>query len=128
MDLETSPYNSTCVTEVCVETFWAGTGSVVQDIALGIAPNAPVQRFSIPLMSEESVGAQSFSKVGLLWTTAPTIPTNFFRRVSGGVVTGGKFCIWTFPRGLIVAASASMVLWQIGTGVNNIIGGWAIDE
>jgi hypothetical protein len=50
----------------------------------------------------------------LSWGTAPTVPAAFFRAISlpGTIGTG---VIWTFPRGLIIPISYSIVIWNLAT-------------
>ena len=49
------------------------------------------------------------------WTTTPpTAPAAYMRQASiGGTIGNG--IIWTFPRGLFVPISASIVLWNLAT-------------
>lgn len=52
------------------------------------------------------------STCAVLWTVAPTVPANYFRRVNiAGVI--GEPSILIFPDGLGVAASGEMVLWNL---------------
>lgn len=46
------------------------------------------------------------------WTTAPTAPTVFLRRV-GLPAAIGNGVIWTWPRGLRVKQGTSLVVWNI---------------
>jgi hypothetical protein len=46
------------------------------------------------------------------WTTAPTAPTVFLRRI-GLPAAIGNGVIWTWPRGLRVKQGTSLVLWNI---------------
>ena len=50
----------------------------------------------------------------LSWGTSPTIPTKFFRRISLPA-TIGTGVIWTFPKGLVLPVSNSLVLWNLDT-------------
>jgi hypothetical protein len=45
-------------------------------------------------------------------TTTPSAPTNYFRR-TGLPATIGAGIVWTFPQGLKIATSGSIVLWNI---------------
>jgi hypothetical protein len=51
----------------------------------------------------------------LSWATSPTAPTNYHRRWNGAA-TIGVGIIWTFPRGLLIPVSASLVLFNITAG------------
>jgi hypothetical protein len=46
------------------------------------------------------------------WTTAPTAPTVFMRRI-GLPAAIGNGVVWTWPRGLRVKQGTSLVLWNI---------------
>lgn len=50
------------------------------------------------------------------WGTSPTVPLVFMRRWNSAA-TVGVGIIWTFPRGLVVPVSASLVIWNITTAV-----------
>lgn len=45
-------------------------------------------------------------------TVAPTVPAQFLRRIGLPAVIGSGV-IWTFPEPIIVAAGASLVLWNL---------------
>lgn len=45
------------------------------------------------------------------WTTAPTAPANYMRRLQTAAVGAGA--IWTFPRPIVVPAGGSLVLYNI---------------
>lgn len=62
----------------------------------------------------------------LSWTTSPTSPTNFMRRWNSAA-TIGVGMIWTFPRGLTVPVSASLVVFNI-TATVALDCNMAIDE
>ena len=53
------------------------------------------------------------------WVTPPTVPANHFRRWSFPATIGAGV-ILTFPRGLVIPVSNSIVLW-------NILGGATLD-
>jgi hypothetical protein len=75
--------------------------------ALGVGPIAPVK-----LLPEEVTDTACPVTIATQWGTKPTVPTNFYRRV--GAVTGvGNGLIVAFPRGLSIAVSSSLVLWNI---------------
>ena len=54
--------------------------------------------------------------MNLSWTTSPTVPLVFHRRWNSAA-TIGVGIIWTFPRGLVVPVSASLVVWNITAGI-----------
>lgn len=62
----------------------------------------------------------------LTWGTSPTAPTVYTRRWNSAA-TVGVGVIWTFPRGLVVPVSASLVVFNI-TATVAIDVNMAIDE
>ena len=60
------------------------------------------------------------------WGTSPTAPAGYHRRWNAAA-TIGVGIIWTFPRGLIVPVSASLVVFNI-TAVVACDANIAIDE
>ena len=91
-------------------TINAATASVFgmgRPAAIGTTPTSPVT-----LLAEDGSAPAGNTTTALAWTGAPTTPTNFFRRVSTPATIGAGI-IWTFPRGLIIPVSNSVVLWNI---------------
>ncbi len=52
---------------------------------------------------------------GTTWATGPTVPANFFRRVSLPNIVGAGI-IWTFPRGINVLKTVTTILWNLAAG------------
>lgn len=48
----------------------------------------------------------------LSWATSPTAPTIFMRRINTPATVGAGV-IWTFPRGLVVPVSSSVVVFNV---------------
>lgn len=48
----------------------------------------------------------------ITWSAQPTAPTIFHRRWNSAA-TVGVGIVWTFPRGLVIAASGALVGWNI---------------
>lgn len=90
--------------------------------AIGVTPTTPVD-----FLPEDpnDVVASGVIQGSLAWGTGPTVPANFFRRVSFPA-TVGSGVIWTFPRGLVIPVSSSLVLWNIAT--NGAIEAYAVLE
>lgn len=83
--------------------------------AIGITPTTPVT-----VLAEDPVSPTGHVTTALAWATGPTVPANFFRRVSLPA-TIGTGVIWTFPRGLVIPISFSLVVWNLSTnGVSDI--------
>ena len=87
--------------------------------AIGVTPTSP-QTF---LDESDGNGPAGLTTSAVAWGTGPTVPTNFFRRVATPA-TIGSGVIWTFPRGLGLPISGSVVLWNIGT--NSVADVWAV--
>lgn len=51
----------------------------------------------------------------IAWTTSATVPLIFRRRWNGTLASVGV--VWTFPRGLVIPVSGSIVNWNIATTV-----------
>jgi hypothetical protein len=75
--------------------------------AIGVTPTSP-----ITVLAEDVGDPVGTVTTALAWGTAPTVPTNFFRRVSLPAALGAGI-IWTFPRGLVIPVSSSLVIWNI---------------
>lgn len=88
----------------------AGQFGLGRPAATGITPTTP-QTF---LDESDGNGPTGNTTAAVAWGTGPTVPANFFRRVTC-VATIGAGVIWTFPRGLGVPVSKSIVVWIIAT-------------
>jgi hypothetical protein len=77
----------------------ANSGSVAQTSPTVVQPDNPND-------------ATGNSNLASTWTTAPTVPGVFVRRIQLPA-TQGAGVIWTFPRGFILVASGSAVMWNI---------------
>ena len=64
-------------------------------------------------VQDDSAAAAGFVTTG--WSTAPTVPTQFFRRI-GLPAAIGNGIIWTWgERGLRVKQATSLVVWNLAT-------------
>jgi hypothetical protein len=101
----------------------AATASLIslgRPAAMGVGQTTPVRG-----QAEDGADPASQSQTALAWgTTAPTAPTVFFRRFNLPATIGaGRVC--TFPRGLVIPISFSVVLWNQGTnGVTDVDAVW----
>lgn len=71
---------------------------------IGVTPTAP-QSF----VSEDDASATSLSTGAVAWGTAPTGAPYWVRRTPPNAIGGGV--IWTFPRGFMINANFSAVIW-----------------
>jgi hypothetical protein len=87
----------------------ASTYGIGRPQAIGVTPTAPVS-----VQPEDSADPAGSAQTALAWGTPPTIPLAFFRRIALPA-TIGTGVIWTFPRGLVIPAANSLVLWNLAT-------------
>lgn len=79
----------------------------------GRSANTPTQTAPVLVQAEDEGRPAGLTGVAVAWSVAPTVPPVFFRR-SFLPATIGAGVIWTFPRGLVLAAAgASLVQWNI---------------
>jgi hypothetical protein len=93
-----------------------------QPAVIGVTPTTPVDFLTEdPNDVLASGGVQS----ALAWTTGPTVPANFDHRfpITGTIGNGG---IFTFPKGIVIPVSSSLVLWNITA--NGVVDGTAVLE
>jgi hypothetical protein len=87
----------------------ASTYGFGRPAAIGITPTSPKT-----VLAQEVAEATGTVTTAVAWGTGPTVPANFFRRISLPAVIGTGV-IWTFPRLFTIAVSSSAVIWNIGT-------------
>jgi len=76
--------------------------------AIGITPTSPVT-----LLPEDPADTAPGARAAVAWGTGPTAPANFLRLVNLPAAIGAGI-IWTFgPKGLVIAAASSLVLWNL---------------
>jgi hypothetical protein len=89
--------------------------------AQGVTPGT-----SSTFQRDDSADPACVTTVSLTWGTSPTAPANYHRRWNSAA-TVGVGIIWTFPRGLIVPVSASLVVFNV-TATVATDSSWVIDE
>jgi hypothetical protein len=89
--------------------------------SIGLSPTSP-QTF----IAEDAAEPAGNTNACVAWaSTVPGVPANFFRRVTCPATIGAGV-IWTFPRGLIIAVSTSLVLWVLATAP--VLDVWAVEN
>lgn len=76
--------------------------------AIGITP------VNVLFQADDPGDPASVTNGSLSWGTSPTVPLIYHRRW-GCAATIGVGIVWTFPRGLIIPISSSLVIWNIAT-------------
>ena len=89
--------------------------AVAQSLGLGRPQAQGVTPVNVLFQRDDPNEVASVLNASLSWATSPTVPLIFHRRWNS-TATAGVGIVWTFPRGLIVAASSSLVVWNITAG------------
>lgn len=89
--------------------------------AIGVTP-ATTSTFQ----RDDSADPACVTTVSATWATSPTAPLTYHRRWCSAA-TIGVGIVWTFPRGIIVPVSGSLVIFNITAAVASDIC-FAIDE
>ena len=88
--------------------------------AIGTSPTLPAT-----FIAEDTSDPVGTVIGAVAWASGPSAPTNYLRRLHVPALTGSTTII-TFPRGLLIPVSASLVLWNIVS--NGLCDVWAVIE
>jgi len=108
MDIRASATNSPRIMEVGLN-LGAATASVY---GFGRSGNTPTQTSPVLLQAETPADPAALTGCAVAWSVAPTVPAQHLRRISLPATIGAGV-IWTFPRGLVLAAAGTMLVWNI---------------
>ena len=122
-DLRASSSNSPRVME-CGINLGVATASTY---GLGRAGNTPTQTSPTLVQAENPNDPTGQSGSAVAWSVAPTVPAQFFRRVTLPATIGAGI-IWTFPRGLLIATSGTLLIWNLATNANTMNYWFVVDE
>jgi|SRR6266850_1822442 len=100
----------------------ASTYGIGRPAAIGVTPTTPVT-----VLQEDPGDPAGTVTTALAWGTAPTAPVDFFRAIGLPAVIGTGI-IWSFPRGLRIAISSSIVFWNLATNANAVDNVVVVDE
>lgn len=100
----------------------ASTYGIGRPQAIGDTPTTPVD---FGTEDPNDVLAANALLSALAWGTGPTVPLKFKRRIALPATIGAGV-IWTFPTGLVIPASGSIVLWNLAT--NGVVDAYAVVE
>lgn len=88
----------------------AATANVV---GLGRTANVPTLTGGVAVLAEDEGRPTGLTQGAVAFGTAPTVPTQFFRRFSMAALIGAAV-VYTFPRGIVLpGAGAAMCAWNI---------------
>lgn len=94
--------------------------ATAQSLGLGRPQAIGVTPVNVLFQADDPGDPASVMNGSLSWGTSPTVPLIFLRRWNGAA-TIGVGIIWTFPRGLVIPISSSLVVWNITASVANDI-------
>lgn len=86
--------------------------------SIGLGRPATIGTTSGPVLFQQDDPGDPASVVNghITWSAQPTTPTIFHRRWNSAA-TIGVGVVWTFPRGMVIAASGAVVSWNITAAV-----------
>lgn len=88
----------------------AATANVV---GLGRTANTPTLTSGVAFLAEDEGRPTGLTQSAVAFGTAPTVPTQFFRRFSTAALVGAA-AVFTFPRGIVLpAGGAAICTWNI---------------
>lgn len=122
-DIKASSSNAPRIMEIGINL----TTATASTYGIGRAGNTPTQTGPVNLLQENPNDPNSQTTAAVAWSVAPTVPANFFRRVSLPA-TAGAGIIWTFPRGLLLAAGAAMEVWNLAVNSASMNFWHVVDE
>jgi hypothetical protein len=99
------------VLEICYEQLTA----IASQIGLGRPQAIGATPVNVLFQKDDPSDPASVMNGSLSWATSPTVPLIYHRRWNGTLASTGV--VWTFPRGLVIPISFSLVIWNIATTV-----------
>lgn len=89
--------------------------AVASQIGVGRPQAIGVTPVNVPFQKDDPSDPASVMNGSLSWATSPTVPLIYHRRWNGTLASVGV--VWTFPRGLVIPISFSLVIWNIAVSV-----------
>lgn len=90
--------------------------ATAQSLGIGRPQAQGVTPVNVAFQNDDTADPTSTLNASLSWATSPTAPLQFIRRWNSAA-TIGVGIVWTFPRGLAVPVSSSLVAWNITAAV-----------
>lgn len=82
-------------------------------VGIGRSANTPTLTGGVAFLAEDEGRPTGVTQAAVAFGTAPTVPTQFFRRFSLAALVGAA-AVFTFPRGIVLpAAGQGIVAWNI---------------
>ena len=89
--------------------------AIASQIGVGRAQAVAGTPTNVLFQADDTGDPASTCNGSIAWGTSPTVPLIYHRRWNGTLASVGV--VWTFPRGLVVPISSSVVCWNIATSV-----------
>lgn len=82
-------------------------------VGIGRTSNTPTLTGGVAFQAEDEGRPAGVTQAAVAFGTAPTVPTQFFRRFSMAALVGAGI-VYTFPQGLVLAAAGPAICtWNI---------------
>jgi hypothetical protein len=82
-------------------------------VGIGRSANVPTLTGGVAFLAEDEGRPTGLTQAAVAFGTAPTVPAQFFRRFDLAALVGAAV-VFTFPRGIVLAAAgAAIVMWNI---------------
>jgi hypothetical protein len=98
-----------------LEVSYISAAATAHSIGLGRPGAIGVTPVNVLFQADDPGDPASVTNGSLSWATSPTTPTVFMRRANFAA-TIGVGVVWTFPRGLVIPVSSSVILFNITAG------------
>lgn len=96
-----------------MELRWVNGAATASVIGIGRTANTPTLTGGVAFLAEDEGRPTGLTQAAVAFGTAPTVPTQFFRRASLAAVIGVGI-IYTFPRGIVLPAGGqALCVWNI---------------
>jgi hypothetical protein len=99
-----------------MEIGYVSATATAQTLGLGRPQAIGTTPVNVLFQAEDPGDAASTVNGSLSWAVSPTIPLIYLRRFNLPATLGSGI-VFTFPRGLVIPISSSLVLWNISTTV-----------
>lgn len=121
LEIKTSATDYLVVTEISASLYWQSNAATISTYTFGLGTPA-AQGLGV---ANVSAGYDDFGNTSrtpgitilTVWSTPPTVPTNFLRQVSsrswGGVSGINVPIMFMMPGGIKLAPSSSLVIWTV---------------
>lgn len=97
----------------CMEWGYFNGAATACVVGFGRTANTPTLTSGVAFLAEDEGRPTGLTQSAVAFGTAPTVPTQFFRKFSMAALVGAAV-VYTFPRGLVLpAAGQAVCAWNI---------------